>query len=79
MGDPKTDSLIDQIDAELDPAKRLALTQEMDLHLDTYMPLSPLLWEDFVDGYQSYIKGYDFPGMQGLYNAERRGTWWFDK
>ena len=79
IGNDKTDSLIEQIDAELDPAKRLALTQELDLHLDTYMPLSPLLWEDFVDGYQSCIKGYDFPGMQGLYNSERRGTWWFDK
>jgi ABC-type transport system substrate-binding protein len=77
--DTKIDDLIGKIDVEMDVTKRKAITRELDLYLEETMPLAPLLWEEFVDAYRSDIKGYDFPGIQGLYNAEIKSTWWMDR
>jgi peptide/nickel transport system substrate-binding protein len=77
--DEEVDSLIDQIDSELDPVARKKLVTEVDLLLEERVPFAPLSWEEFTDAHYVYVKGHAVGGSIGLYNAERRGTWWLDK
>ena len=77
--DEEVDALIDRIDSELDPVVRKKLVTEIDLLLEERVPFAPLSWEEFTDAFYLYVKGHAVGGSIGLYNAERRGTWWLDR
>ena len=73
------DALIDKIDGELDPVKRKEYVHELDLLLEEQVPFATAAWEEFPDAYWEYVKGQTGEYSVGIYNAERRGTWWLDQ
>ncbi len=77
--DENVDSLLDNIDSELEPAKRKEYVRELDLLLEERVPFGTVAWEEFADAYWEYVKGHTAGGSVGIYNAERRGTWWLDR
>ena len=77
--DPEIDQITDQIDVELDATKRLELTRNLDLLLEDKVPFVPMTWQEITDNHWDYVKGHNTGGNQGMYNAERRGTWWLDR
>ena len=61
--------LLDQIDREVDPAKRLALVHKTEAIMEQDMPVLPVAWERINDVYCDYVKGHN-PG--GLFRHLRR-------
>jgi ABC-type transport system substrate-binding protein len=77
--DQEIEGIIDQIDIELDSGMRKELTRKLDVLLEDRVPFAPMTWQEITDAHWDYVKGHNTGGNQGMYNAERRGTWWIDR
>jgi len=75
----KFNTLLLQIDREIDPPKRLALIRQAEMLMEEDPPLLPFSWEKINDAWYTYVKGlypYDY---FGLYDVDRYDTVWLDK
>ena len=77
--DDEIEALIDQVDVELDSDERKEIMREMDTLLEEKVPFAPMTWQEITDAHWDYVKGHNTGGNQGMYNAERRATWWIDR
>src|SRR5262249_6528166 len=74
------DKPVDQIEHELDLAKRKALIRQAEDIMEQHPPVLPVAWEKMNDAWYNYVKGYlatssDF----GIYDVVRWDTAWLDK
>ena len=76
---PKFDELIDKIDAEVDPAKRLALVHESEMIMEQDPPVLPVAWEQINDVWWNYVKGFNPYEYFGIYDVVRQDLFWLDK
>jgi len=76
---PKFAALLPQIDAEVDPAKRLALIRQAEMIMEEDPPLLPMSWEKINDGWYNYVKGHNPKDYFGIYDVVRLDTFWLDK
>ena len=76
---PRVDALIDQIDREVDPAKRLALIRQAEAIFEQDPPLLPVAWEKIDDIWYNYVKGLRPDDYFGAYDVCRQDTFWMDK
>lgn len=76
----QVDKLVQQIDHELDPAKRKALVRQAEDIMEQDPPLLPVAWEKMHDAYYNYVKGH-LPKRSyfGIYDVVRWDTAWLDK
>ena len=51
------DALLDQIDSEVDPAKRLDLIRKTEAIMEQEIPVLPVAWERINDVYRDFVKG----------------------
>ena len=75
----KFDALLDQIDVEVDTAKRLALIHQCEDIMEADPPLLPVAWENILDIYYNYVKGHNPKDYFGIYDCVRFDTFWLDK
>jgi ABC-type transport system substrate-binding protein len=75
----KFDGLVDQMDTEVDLAKRLALVRQCEDIMESDPPLLPVSWEQIVDIYRDYVKGHNPKDYFGIYDCDRMDTFWLDK
>ena len=75
----KFDGLVDQIDIEVDPAKRLALIRQCEEIMEQDPPLLPVSWENINDIYYNFVKGHNPKDYFGIYDCVRFDTFWLDK
>ncbi len=75
----KFDALVTQIDAEVDPAKRLALLREAEAIMEQDPPVLPVAWEQINDVWWNYVKGHNPSDYFGIYDVVRLDTFWLDK
>jgi peptide/nickel transport system substrate-binding protein len=73
------DALVQQMDRELDPAKRQALVRQAEDIMEQDPPLLPVAWERVNDGWHSYVKGHNPTNYFGIYDVVRFDTVWLDK
>ena len=73
------DALLDQIDRETDPAKRLALIHQTEAIMEREIPVLPVAWERINDVYRDYVKGHNPKDYFGIYDVVREDTFWLDK
>ena len=73
------DTLLDQIDREVDPAKRLALVHQTEAIMEAEIPVLPVAWERINDVYRDYVKGHNPADYFGIYDVVREDTFWLDK
>lgn len=71
--------LVDQIDTEVDIAKRLALVRQAESIMENDPPLLPVAWENIIDIYYNYVKGHNPKDYFGIYDVVRFDTVWLDK
>jgi len=76
---PKFDALLDQIDSEFDPKKRLALIRETEQIMEQDPPVLPVCWEQINDVWWNYVKGYNPYDYFGIYDVVREDIFWLDK
>ena len=76
---PKVDALIEQIDREVDPAKRQALIRQTEAIFEQDPPLLPVAWEKIDDVWYDYVKGLRPDDYFGAYDVCRQDTFWLDK
>ena len=72
------EAMLDKIDRELDPDKRLQLIREAELLMEREVPLAPVAWEEITDGWWNYVKGIDPRHNVGIYDVIRWDTAWLD-
>jgi peptide/nickel transport system substrate-binding protein len=75
----KFDSLVDQIDREVDPAKRHELVRQTEEIMEQDPPVFPVAWEKINDVWYDYVKGLDPYDFFGVYDVVRQDTVWLDK
>jgi ABC-type oligopeptide transport system substrate-binding subunit len=74
------DKLADQIDHELDLAKRKALIRQAETIMEQDPPVLPVAWEKMNDAWYTYVKGYlPTSSYFGIYDVVRWDTAWLDK
>ena len=73
------DKLVDQIDIEVDSAKRLALIRQAEDIMEQDPPLVPVAWENILDVWYNYVKGHNPKDYFGIYDVVRFDTHWLDK
>jgi len=73
------DALLDQIDREVDAAKRLALVHQTEAIMESEIPVLPVAWERINDVYRDYVKGHNPADYFGIYDVVREDTFWLDK
>jgi peptide/nickel transport system substrate-binding protein len=76
---PKFNALLDQIDLEVDPAKRLALVRQTEAIMEEDPPVLPVAWEKINDVWYDYVKGLNPYDYFGVYDVIRQDTVWLDK
>jgi len=76
---PKFNALVDQIDREVDPAKRLALVRQTEAIMEEDPPVLPVAWEKINDVWYEYVKGHNPYDYFGIYDVVREDTFWLDK
>ena len=76
---PDFDKLVDQIDVEIDPAKRKALVRECEKIMESDPPVLPVAWENIVDLWYNFVKGHNPTDNFGIYDCVRFDTFWLDK
>jgi peptide/nickel transport system substrate-binding protein len=76
---PKFNALVDQIDREVDPAKRLALVRQTEAIMEEDPPVLPVAWEKINDVWYDYVKGLNPYDFFGVYDVVRQDTVWLDK
>jgi peptide/nickel transport system substrate-binding protein len=75
----KFNALVDQIDRETDPAKRIALVRQTEEIMEQDPPVLPVCWEQINDVWYNYVKGHDPAHYFGVYDVVRLDTLWLDK
>ncbi len=75
----KFDTLLDQIDIEVDPAKRLALIRQTEAIMEEDPPVLPVSWENILDIHYNFVKGHTPKDYFGIYDVVRFDTFWLDK
>jgi len=75
----KFNDLVDQIDTELDPAKRKVLVHQAEEIMEQDPPVLPVCWEQINDVWWNYLKGYNPYDYFGLYDVSREDIFWLDK
>jgi len=75
----KFNALVDEIDREVDPAKRLALVRQTEAIMEENPPLLPVAWEKINDVWYDYVKGHNPYDYFGIYDVVREDTFWLDK
>jgi peptide/nickel transport system substrate-binding protein len=75
----KFNGLVDQIDREVDPAKRLALVRQTEEIMEQSPPVLPVAWEQINDVWYNYVKGHNPYNYFGIYDVVREDTFWLDK
>jgi len=75
----KFNALVDQIDREVDPAKRLAFVRQAETIMEEDPPVLPVAWEKINDVWYNYVKGLDPYDFFGVYDVVRQDTVWLDK
>src|SRR6201987_4263987 len=76
---PKFNALLDQIDLEVDPAKRAALVRQTEAIMEDAPPVLPVAWEKINDVWYDYVKGHKPYDYFGVYDFVRQDTFWLDK
>ncbi len=76
---PEFDGLVDQIDREIDPTKRLALIRQAEDIMEQDPPVFPVAWEQINDVWYNYVKGHNPYEYFGIYDVVRFDTFWLDK
>jgi peptide/nickel transport system substrate-binding protein len=76
---PKFNALLDQIDREGDPGKRLALVRQTEAIMEEDPPVLPVAWEKINDVWYDYVKGLNPYDYFGVYDVVRQDTVWLDK
>jgi ABC-type transport system substrate-binding protein len=71
--------LLDQIDREVDPAKRIDLVHKTEIIMEQEIPVLPVAWERINDVYRDYVKGHNPADYFGIYDVVREDTFWLDK
>jgi peptide/nickel transport system substrate-binding protein len=72
-------ALVDQIDREVDPQKRLALVRQTEAIMEQDPPVLPVAWEKINDVWYDYVKGHHPYDYFGIYDVVREDTFWLDK
>ena len=73
-------SWCDQIDHELDLARRKALIRQAEDIMEQDPPVLPVAWEKMNDAWYNYVKGYlPTSSYFGIYDVVRWDTAWLDK
>jgi peptide/nickel transport system substrate-binding protein len=72
-------ALVDQIDREVDPQKRLALVRQTEAIMEQDPPVLPVAWEKINDVWYDYVKGHNPYDYFGIYDVVREDTFWLDK
>jgi ABC-type transport system substrate-binding protein len=75
----KFNALVDQIDREVDPAKRKALVRQTEEIMEQDPPLLPVAWEQIIDVWDKSVKGHNPANYFGIYDVVREDTFWLDK
>jgi peptide/nickel transport system substrate-binding protein len=75
----KFNELVDQIDREVDPTKRLALVRQTEAIMEDDPPVLPVAWEQINDVWYNYVKGHNPYEYFGIYDVVREDTFWLDK
>jgi peptide/nickel transport system substrate-binding protein len=75
----KFNALVDQIDREVDPTKRLELVRQTEPIMEEDPPVLPIAWEQINDVWYSYVKGHNPADYFGIYDVVRFDTFWLDK
>ena len=75
----KFNALVDQIDEEVDPAKRKALIRQAEAIMEQDPPVLPVCWEQINDVWWNYVKGYNPYDYFGIYDVVREDIFWLDK
>jgi len=75
----KFNALVDEIDREVDPAKRLALVRQTEAIMEQAPPVLPVAWEKINDVWYDYVKGHNPYDYFGIYDVVRMDTFWLDK
>ncbi len=75
----KFNALVDQIDREVDPTKRLELVRQAEPIMEEDPPVLPVAWEQINDVWYSYVKGHNPADYFGIYDVVRFDTFWLDK
>jgi ABC-type transport system substrate-binding protein len=73
------DALLDQIDREVDPAKRQVLIRRSEAIFEEDPPLLPVAWEKIDDVWYDYVKGLRPDDYFGAYDVVRQDTFWMNK
>jgi len=73
------DKLVDQIDPEVDAAKRMALIRRAEEIMEQDPPVLPVAWENIIDIWFNYVKGHNPKDYFGIYDVVRFDTHWLDK
>jgi peptide/nickel transport system substrate-binding protein len=76
---PKFNALVDQIDRQVDPAKRVALVRQTEAIMEEDPPVLPVAWEQINDVWYNYVKGHNPYEYFGIYDVVREDTFWLDK
>jgi peptide/nickel transport system substrate-binding protein len=71
--------LVDQIDRELDEAKRKILVSQAEAIMEQDPPVLPVAWEKINDGWYNYVKGHNPSHYFGIFDVVRFDTVWLDK
>ncbi|MGI9332953.1 MAG: ABC transporter substrate-binding protein [Gammaproteobacteria bacterium] len=77
--DERVSTLLDQIDNEVDAAKRQDLIRQAEAVMEENPPLLPVAWEKINDGWYNYVKGHVPNDYFGIYDVVRLDTFWLDK
>ena len=75
----KFDGLVDGIDSEVDPEKRMELVRQAEAIMEEDPPLLPIAWEKINDVWYNYVKGHNPYDYFGIFDVVRLDTVWLDK
>jgi peptide/nickel transport system substrate-binding protein len=73
------EELVNQIDRELDEAKRKTLVSQAEAIMEQDPPLLPVSWEKINDGWYDYVKGHNPYNYFGMFDVVRFDTFWLDR
>jgi len=76
---PPFQAILEQIDQEVDPQKRMALIRKAEDIMENDPPVLPMTWEKLIDVWYNYVKGHNPREYFGVYDVTRLDTVWLDK
>lgn len=76
---PAFEQVLQQINREIDEAKRKALIRQAEDIMEQDPPLLPVAYEKMNDAWYNYVKGQNPTGFFGIYDVVRWDTVWLNK